>query len=266
MSVFQPISLIQKTQGNAGVQRAKKDIIKATNQASIAIREKYDDTGTMLGQGAFGQVFAFTERSTGRPVAVKIMRKELLTKSQQSIVRDEIGILSLLDHANVVKYLESYEDPRYMYIIMESMSESIELQELFEMRKEVQMGDKELQAKPLFSEEETRHIMWMLVSACNHIHKNGVTHRDMKPQNVLFNVKENTLKVIDFGLSKSKGENKHSGFLVGTPNFMSPEIYERDGDDHAYCPPCDMFAVGVIMYMLVSGILPFSGTHEEVKD
>ena len=55
------------------------------------------------------------------------MRKELLTKSQQSIVRDEIGILSLLDHANVVKYLESYEDPRYMYIIMESMSESIEL-------------------------------------------------------------------------------------------------------------------------------------------
>jgi len=60
-------------------------------------------------------------------VAVKIMRKELLTKSQQSIVRDEIGILSLLDHVNVVKYLESYEDPRYMYIIMESMSESIEL-------------------------------------------------------------------------------------------------------------------------------------------
>lgn len=108
--------------------------------------------------------------------------------------------------------------------------------------------------------------MFMLVSACNHIHKNGVTHRDVKPQNILINVKENTIKVIDFGLSKIDSEDKHSGFLVGTPNFMSPEIYERDGDQFAYKPPCDMFAIGVIMYILVTGILPFNGTHEEIKN
>ena len=107
--------------------------------------------------------------------------------------------------------------------------------------------------------------MYMMVSAMNHVHKNGITHRDMKPENVLINVEDNTLKVIDFGLAKSDfGEKETRKLMIGTPNYMAPEIFMNDGAAEAYAPPCDMWSLGNIMYLLITGLLPFRG--ENVPD
>lgn len=86
-----------------------------------------------MGEGAFGQVFLFKSKTNQKSeFAVKIMLKEHLTPQILSLVREEVAILSMLDHANIVKYVESYEDSRYMYIVMELLQDAVELQEVVE--------------------------------------------------------------------------------------------------------------------------------------
>jgi serine/threonine protein kinase len=110
----------------------------------------------------------------------------------------------------------------------------------------------------VFDNDEIYHIMYMLVTGLNHVHKNGIVHRDMKPENILIDVKNNTLKIIDFGLSKidspgSKGPNA----LVGTPFYMAPEIFAERGNQEAYKAPVDMWSLGILMFTLITGSPPF---------
>ena len=125
MSLFKPISLIEVRHGKSFVSRARELKMIQTEHASVSIRERYKDTGRMLGEGTFGQVFLFEERAKpGVNVAIKIMRKDLLTDEQMQVIRDEISILAMLEHRHIIKHVESYEDPRYMYIVMEAMKHS----------------------------------------------------------------------------------------------------------------------------------------------
>ena len=86
--------------------------------------------------------------------------------------------------------------------------------------------------------------MRMLVSACVHIHKNGITHRNLSPENILVDTKSSKLKIIDFGLSKNDNTEK----LPNHPAYLAPEIYSTPGDHEAYHSPCDMWSLGVVMY------------------
>ena len=217
----------------------------------------------MLGEGAFGQVYQFeNKQNPAKKVAVKIMRKELLTETMLEIVRDEISILSLLDHPHIVTHHESFEDPRYMYIVMEVIEEADQLSEVISERTCKQERTPKLMSSPCFSEIELRKIFSMLVSACLHIHTNGVTHRDLKPENILICSKTNSLKIIDFGLSKKHllDRSDDPQMMVGTPHYMSPEIYMKEGEADIYNPPCDMWSLGVIFYTMVTNTLPFMGS------
>ena len=99
------------------------------SDASTAIREKYKATNTMLGEGAFGQVFLFEARDDPeQKFAVKIMLKQWLRQQQLELIREEIAVLSSLDHENIVNYVESYEDNRYLYIVMEYIEEATDLE------------------------------------------------------------------------------------------------------------------------------------------
>jgi len=94
--------------------------------------------------------------------------------------------------------------------------------------------------------------MKKLVRAINHCHANGVVHRDIKPENIMIGA-DNEIKLIDFGLSKiDKSKNQHLTTIAGTPYYMAPEVLEGD-----YNNKCDIWSLGVLMYVLLSGYLPF---------
>ena len=113
------------------------------------------------------------------------------------LVREEIAVLSVLDHPNIVKYVESYEDKRYMYIVMEYVEDATDLEHLLKNLK----NENEAGNEPLLSEDEVRRLMYLLLCGIHHIHENGIIHRDIKPENCLLD-KDHQLRIIDFGLSK----------------------------------------------------------------
>jgi len=130
-------------------------------------------------------------------VALKIVRKERLEELYLKIMKDEIAIMTKFNHDNVIKYIESYEDDRYMFIVMEAMTSSSELQDVFEAKKKG--WDRR---SPLFDESTVRWIIKAIFSGLSHIHRMGVTHRDLKPQNILIDDEKKALKIIDFGTAK----------------------------------------------------------------
>jgi serine/threonine protein kinase len=106
-------------------------------------------------------------------------------------------------------------------------------------------------------EQEVAKLMHMLVSGVLHIHASNVVHRDLKPENCLID-KENRLKIIDFGLAKTEESDLIGDAMVGTPYYMAPEVFEEHGDQSCYKPPVDIYALGIMMYELISGHFPFN--------
>ena len=153
----------------------------------------------MLGAGAFGSVWLFESRDDpDKRFAVKIMQKSGMRPSDLAMLREEISILSVLDHVNIISYVESYEDQRYIYIVMEHFKQCSELASIIEKRNEEMEATKD---KPILEEKTVRAIMHMLFKGLSHIHMNGIVHRDLKTENCLID-SDNNLRIIDFGLSK----------------------------------------------------------------
>ena len=122
-------------------------------------------------------------------VAIKVLNKERL-KENILAIKEEVRILTRLDHPNIVKYYETYDDTKYMYLVMEYCSGG----ELFDRIAK--------QKDQVFNESEAATIMKKLLRAINHCHASGVVHRDIKPENIMYG-RDNEIKIIDFGLSKS---------------------------------------------------------------
>ena len=157
----------------------------------------------MLGAGAFGSVWLFESRDDpDKKFAVKIMQKSGMRPSDLAMLREEISILSVLDHINIITYVESYEDQRYIYIVMEHFKQCSELAGIIEKRTEEMEQTKN---EPLLAEETVRAIMHMLFKGLSHIHTNGIVHRDLKTENCLID-SDNNLRIIDFGLSKASSQ------------------------------------------------------------
>ena len=174
--------------------------------------------------------------------------------------RNEINILSKVDHPNIIRIYEIFEDSRYISIIMEYCTGG----DLFQKINELAEKDKS------FSEKEAVKIFKQLMSAVSYCHNQGICHRDLKPDNIIFLNKEpdSPIKVIDFGLSKIFGELKPimkgnkvekniMSLRVGTAYYMSPEVLQGNYDNK-----CDIWACGVILYIMLCGYPPFDGDSE----
>ncbi len=155
-----------------------------------------------------------------------------------------------LDHPNVIKLYEIYEDNRYLYLVMEECSGG----ELFD-----RIIDR-ISKQKMFTEKEAAGIFKQLMSAICYCHSAGICHRDLKPENLLFlnSTDESPLKVIDFGLSRifQKQDNKMNT-KVGTAYYVSPEVLTGDYDEK-----CDVWSAGVILYILLCGDPPFNGNND----
>jgi len=206
-----------------------------------------------LGEGSYGKTYKAKNRESGDIRAMKQMEKSKIP--DLNVFKNEINIMSILDHPNIIKLYEVFEDEKYFYLIIE-FCEGGELLQRFRERN--------LKGKP-YKEKEIAEIFKQIVGAVSYCHEKNVVHRDLKLENIMFVSKsENSpIKLIDFGVSKilEKKENKKFQRLkskTGTVYYMSPEILKG-----SYTELCDIWACGVILYIMVFGFPPFDGKNDK---
>ena len=211
------------------------------------IEEVYDGVhdGPILGSGVSGLVRKVTHKKTGVEYAVKALDLGLVdTKEGLEQLRDEIFIMCQLDHPNIVRLEEVYESHSEIYLVQELCVGG----ELFDRLDE--------QPDYHYTEAECARLIKQMLCAVRYIHSKGIIHRDLKLENFLFssNAPDSELKMIDFGLSKHfrYGEVQHEA--VGTPYTVAPEVIRGQYDER-----CDIWAIGVIAFLLFSGDPPFGG-------
>ena len=200
----------------------------------------------LLGQGRFGRVLLGKRCENGQLVAIKAIAKTKAAVSLSQLMK-EIEILSQVDHPNIVKYLEHFETEQYLYIVMEYCSGG----DLFT---KIVNRDK-------FSEAEAASLMAEILRAVNHCHHLGLIHRDLKPENIMYS-EEGQIKIIDFGLSMhEKGFSQEK--VAGTAYYIAPEILMNE----IFIKACDIWSLGIILHILLSGYVPIVGvTPEETYD
>ena len=199
-----------------------------------------------LGEGAFGVVGKWENKKSGAIRAVKMLNRKDIPKNELKALANEIQIIKELDHPNIVKMYEEYEDQKYLYIVTELISGG----ELFD----------ELLRKKKFTEVDWAAIIKQLLGALNYCHKNDIVHKDLKPENILLEKKKdiNSIKLIDFGTAQKFRKGKKMTSIIGTPYYVAPEVLKGSYDEK-----WDIWGTGVIMFILLSGTPPFNGRDDE---
>jgi calcium/calmodulin-dependent protein kinase I len=198
------------------------------------------DLGDVLGSGAFSVVRRGVSKKDGQKVAIKIIKKTTVAGDDIKLLRREVQNLKKLDHPNIMKLYEVYENNDEFYLVLEL----IEGKELFD--KIVDRGN--------YSERDASNITRQFVAAIEYLHSRGIAHRDLKPENLMSigSGATEVVKLADFGLSKNFGDEKLMT-SCGSPGYVAPEVLECE----TYDKLVDMWSVGVILYILLVGYPPF---------
>jgi tRNA A-37 threonylcarbamoyl transferase component Bud32 len=216
-----------------------------------SLTEKYDIEDT-LGAGV-SVVKKGVNKFTKKPYAVKYLQKSIKGQTlPRHSLDNEIDLLSSISHPNIVNLYEAMEDPSTIYLIMELVSGS-DLYDIMEI-----LGN--LRPTCVVA------ILKPLINALSYLHSRGIVHHDLKPENIIIDYTSNTLKLTDFGSAKLVSQN-HAGALGGTLNYMAPEVLQNMRGGHNKCNQAvDIWSLGVITYLLISGVHPFDSgkSHENI--
>ncbi|XP_059211270.1 calcium/calmodulin-dependent protein kinase type II subunit delta isoform X3 [Centropristis striata] len=195
-----------------------------------------------LGKGAFSVVRRCMKISTGQEYAAKIINTKKLSARDHQKLEREARICRLLKHANIVRLHDSISEEGFHYLVFDLVTGG----ELFE----------DIVAREYYSEADASHCIQQILESVNHCHINGIVHRDLKPENLLLasKLKGAAVKLADFGLAIEVQGDQQAWFgFAGTPGYLSPEVLRKD----PYGKPVDMWACGVILYILLVGYPPF---------
>ncbi|KAK9524362.1 hypothetical protein VZT92_016762 [Zoarces viviparus] len=195
-----------------------------------------------LGKGAFSVVKRCMKISTGQEYAAKVINTKKLSARDHQKLEREARICRLLKHANIVRLHDSISEEGFHYLVFDLVTGG----ELFE----------DIVAREYYSEADASHCIQQILESVNHCHVNGIVHRDLKPENLLLasKLKGAAVKLADFGLAiEVQGEQQAWFGFAGTPGYLSPEVLRKD----PYGKPVDMWACGVILYILLVGYPPF---------
>uniref|UniRef100_A0A8C2YR50 Myosin light chain kinase, smooth muscle n=1 Tax=Chinchilla lanigera TaxID=34839 RepID=A0A8C2YR50_CHILA len=202
------------------------------------------DIEERLGSGKFGQVFRLVEKKTGKIWAGKFF-KAYSAKEKENI-REEISIMNCLHHPKLVQCVDAFEEKANIVMVLEIVSGG----ELFE-----RIIDEDFE----LTERECIQYMRQISEGVEYIHKQGIVHLDLKPENIMCVNKTGTrIKLIDFGLARRLENAGSLKVLFGTPEFVAPEVINYEPIGYA----TDMWSIGVICYILVSGLSPFMGDND----
>ena len=219
------------------------------NQAvqSKSLFDKYE-VKQKIGKGKFGLVKAGVNKETKQPVAIKIMAKKNMDKSDMELAKVEIDILKISQHPNIIKLYDVFENEHYIYIIMENCSGG-DLLSYFEYH------EYEL------PETKVCEIIHKLSMAVYYLHSYGIVHRDLKPENILMTDLSASadIRLLDFGLSKIVGNDEKCTEPYGTLSFVAPEVLQGKPYDKSV----DLWSIGIITFLLLCGYLPFDDKHSE---
>ena len=200
-----------------------------------------------MGRGHFGTVKRAESKdphdTTG--YAIKSIMKSMI-EMRIDLLERELELLVTVNHPNIIKFYEVYEDSQYIHLVMELCTGG----ELFD----------QLISKGRYTEAEAAKIMYSLLNAVSHLHSLGIVHRDLKPENIMLSTSDDQaeIKIIDFGLAKKfLQEGTGQNTILGSSYYVAPEVL-----NNSYGLSCDIWSCGVILFMLLSGKAPFDGNSD----
>ncbi len=200
----------------------------------------------LLGRGHFGTVrsaYRRFEKAPHKLFAIKSISKKNLSINHLNDLIKEVDIISSLDHPNIIKFYETYNDNYYFHIVMELCRGKDLLSRI---------------NKGINDEKIIATIIMKILHSISYCHSKGISHRDLKPENIIFESPDidSDIKLIDFGLSKKFKSSEKLHSILGTPYYVAPEILTKN-----YNEKCDIWSVGIITYLLIVGDVPFKGKN-----
>lgn len=256
--------------GSGNSKKPRADAGENVKSRVIGIVKKGDwkkfyepvDNGT-LGSGMTGSVFVVTHKKTGKKFACKPLKKVMGNKQMVETLYREISLLAQLDHPNIMKIVEGYENMGNVTTIMELLDGGSLFKNLSQSTKAGR-----------YTEKRAAELFVQMVRAVKFVHSNGIAHRDLKLENFVFEskAKDAPLKLIDFGLGqkyRQKDKVMKMKNVVGTVYYMAPEIamlmLAGDGaweKNQSYTNKVDIWSLGVLLFMLLTGAAPFRGMSQ----
>ena len=206
----------------------------------------------LIGKGAYGEVFKVTHKITGKVYAIKVLdKKQILEKKNVNLINREIEIMYKLNHPHVMNLTNYFEDDSKIYLIMPYAIKG----QLYKL----------LKRQGRFDERTTSQYVLETIEAVSYLHSFNpkIVHRDIKPENLLFD--ENMrIKLTDFGIATYLNEGERLHTLCGSNEYMAPEVLKGQPYDEA----CDIWAIGVLFFELLTGYTPFKGndTNELISN
>ncbi|CEM31033.1 unnamed protein product [Vitrella brassicaformis CCMP3155] len=215
------------------------------------IQDDYAFCDKVLGTGFSGPVRLAVNRTTNKRYAVKPFNKKAANKERIDLLKNEAEIYLHLDHPNIARLIDIYEDSKNVWMVMEYCSGK----ELYQR----------LNEKHVYKEQDAAEVTFQMLEAVHYLHAHNVVHRDLKLENWLYEdpSEHARLKLIDFGFSKiwNPRNSKKMHATCGSLAYVSPDTLSG-----SYTNACDMWSLGVIVYMLLVGYPPFYGTEAQILD
>lgn len=224
--------------------------IRALQAVSGNVTDYYD-FGKLIGRGAYSEVFIARDKARNELCAVKVLERS--NTEHAKLIDRELAVLRMLNHQNIVQIYDIFDSAKETYVVMEYLAGG----ELLDM----------IQDSDHLSERNSKQVIREVLQAVQYLHARGIVHRDVKPENILCVNRAWPLrvKITDFGLSKFVGSGENGTDRVmrsqcGTAYYLAPEI----ANNQTYAKPVDLWACGVVLYVMLAGKFPFYGdTHDK---
>ncbi|XP_023225927.1 serine/threonine-protein kinase D3-like [Centruroides sculpturatus] len=249
MPVVASITSLQSPRSNKSSPDSQNQ--NESTNGSMDISQQYQIfPDEVLGSGQFGIVYGGVHRTSGRAVAIKVIDKQRFPTKQEAQLKNEVSILQNLSYPGVVNLERMYETNEKIFVVMEKLKgDMLDMILTSEKRR--------------LSERITKFLVYQILIALKHLHSKNIVHCDLKPENVLLSSNSDfpQVKLCDFGFARIIGEKSFRRSIVGTPAYLAPEVILNKG----YNRSLDMWSVGVIIYVSLSGTFPFN-EDEDIND